>query len=65
MTNSTRARMTGGLSDELVRQFELERLNYGRKAINLYKRSIRKLSETLNFCSEAPVVTGPARVGYL
>ena len=49
MTNSTRARMTGGLPDDLVGQFyvELERLNYGRETINLYKRSIRRLSQLM------------------
>jgi len=41
--------MTGGLPDDLVGQFyvELERLNYGRETINLYKRSIRRLSQLM------------------
>jgi integrase/recombinase XerD len=49
MTNSTRAQLTGGLPDELVGQFyvELERLNYGRETINLYKRSIHRLSQLM------------------
>src|ERR1700726_1465780 len=45
MTDSTTARITGGLLYEIVGQYwvELEQLNYGRATISVYRRSITRL----------------------
>ena len=49
MTNSTTARITGGLLYEIVGQYcvELEQLNYGRATISVYRRSITRLRELM------------------
>jgi hypothetical protein len=49
MSHSTIASTTGGSLNELAGQYcvELERLNYGRETINLYLRSIRRLSQLM------------------
>jgi hypothetical protein len=49
MSDSTIASTTGGSLNELAGKYcvELERLNYGRETINLYLRSIRRLSQLM------------------
>ena len=49
MSDSTIASTTGGSFNEFAGKYcvELERLNYGRETINLYLRSIRRLSQLM------------------
>jgi len=49
MTNPTTAQMAGELLDGLVQRYcaELERLNYGRATISVYRRSIERLRELM------------------